>query len=353
MITLPALRPTVSALAHEQVTVVRGHRSGLSIIVAVHSTVIGPALGGCRLWNYPSWREAFDDALRLAEGMTAKNALAGLDNGGGKTVIQLPMGVVLDAERRRDAFLDVGDAVDAFGGRYRTAEDVGVNAHDMATVRERTEHVVGLPEDQGGLGDPGEHTADGVYSSLLATLKRTTGSTSTAGRLISIAGLGQVGSHLASRLARDGAVLTVTDLNPARQEFAASIGANWAEVDTIHRVESDVFMPAGVGGMLTRQVIDELRTRAIVGPANNQLAEQDGADQLAARGILYAPDYLVNAGGVIYLSTPSRTPEDFATTAGRIAAIGDTLERVFTMAETNGTSTLVAADTMVAERLGL
>ena len=351
MSTSTAVRPIVSELAHERVSVVRGRRSELTIVVAVHSTVLGPALGGCRLWSYPTWQDALDDALRLAAGMTAKNALAGLDNGGGKTVIRLPMGVTLDAARRRDAFLDVGDAVESFGGSYRTAEDVGVGARDMATVRERTEHVVGLPEDQGGLGDPGAHTADGVYSSLLATLKRTTGSTSTAGRLISIAGLGQVGSHLATRLAADGAIPTDTDLNPARREFAAAIGATWSEVDTIHRVESDVFMPAGVGGMLTPQVIDELRTTAIVGPANNQLAEADGADQLAARGILYAPDYLVNAGGVIYLSTPSMSVNDLEVTARRIAAIGETLERVYETADANGTSTLVAADEMVAERL--
>lgn len=340
---------STASFDHERVVAVTGGRSGLAMIVAVHSTTLGPALGGCRLWSYDTWEDGLADALRLSRGMTSKNALAGLDLGGGKSVILLPAGETLEGERRRDAFLDLGDLVESLGGSYRTAEDVGTSSHDMAVIAERTNHVVGLPTEDGGLGDPAEYTARGVYAGIRETLRRSTGSPTIAGRRITIAGLGQVGSRLATRLASEGAQLTVTDFNPARRTLALELGATWCEVADAHLVPGDLFVPAGVGGMLSERVIAELATAAVCGPANNQLARPEGAAQLAARGILYAPDYLVNAGGVIRLGT--KDSDDVVN--ARIDEIEGTLARVFDEAERSGATTNDAADALVRARLAL
>jgi leucine dehydrogenase len=339
---------TASALEHERVVVATGTRSRLSIIVAVHSTRLGPALGGARLWSYPTWREALDDALRLSEGMTLKNACGGLEHGGGKAVIQLPMGVVLDAETRRDAFLDLGDVVASFDGAYITAEDVGTSSADMATVAERTAHVTGLPLESGGVGEPSEATAAGVVSSLRATAELLFGSRELSGRRATISGLGHVGSLVARMLRSEGVDLTVTDVNPARRALAEELGAMWVSPGSEHLVETDVFVPCGVGGALTETVVSELAARAVVGAANNQLASRGVADLLAARGILWAPDFIVNAGGVIYLSAAGggRAGID-----RRVAAIGDTVRSVFETATADGVTTLVAAERLAAERL--
>jgi len=346
---LPVRPLTHSGFAHEKVVAATGERSGLAIIVAVHSTTLGPALGGCRLWSYDSWGDALADALRLSSGMTSKNALAGLDAGGGKSVIMLPAGTALDGDARRDAFLDLGDLVESLGGSYRTAEDVATTSADMAVIAERTAHVVGLPTETGGHGDPAEYTARGVYAGLRETLRRSTGSADLTGRRITVAGLGQVGSRLATRLAAEGAVLTVTDFNPGRAVFAAELGAEWVAPDEAHRVPADVFVPAGVGGMLSDEVIAELAATAVCGPANNQLASPGADLALRARGILYAPDFLVNAGGVIRLG--DELSDDEAVLA-RIDAIERTLGEVFDEAERSGVTTVEAADRLVAERLG-
>jgi len=345
---LPAHAATPLAFDHETVLAATGTRSGLAMVVAVHSTTLGQALGGCRLWSYNSWADGLADALRLSVGMTSKNALAGLNAGGGKSVIMLPAGTVLEGDARRDAFLDMGDLVESLGGSYRTAEDVATSSADMAIIAERTAHVVGLPTETGGHGDPAEYTARGVYAGMLETLRRATGSADIAGRRITIAGLGQVGSRLATRLAHEGAELTVTDFNPGRAQFATELGAVWVAPDEAHRVPADVFVPAGVGGMLTPEVIAELAATAVCGPANNQLAEIGGDIQLRARGILYAPDYLVNAGGVIRLANENTSDTAVFT---RIDAIEQTLSEVFDESERSGITTVQAADRLVAERL--
>lgn len=336
---------------HERVEVITGRRSGLVITVALHSSVLGSALGGARLWTYPHWSDAVADALRLSAAMTLKNATAGLDAGGGKSVLCLPPDTVLDAERRRAAFLDLGDAVESFGGLYRTAEDVGSTTDDMLVVSERTDHVVGLPDAVGGSGEPAGPTSLGVYESLRATLERVTGSPDVAGRRITISGLGQVGSRLAVRLSTEGAVLTVTDVNPGKRHLAAELGAAWAEPGTEHLVAADVFVPAGIGGLLTDDVIDTLAAAAVCGPANNPLAEHAGADRLAARGILYAPDFVVNAGGVIYLDVEAKRLAGREETMARVAAIGDTVRRLFDDAATHGITPLAAAEELAASRL--
>ncbi|MDQ4212887.1 Glu/Leu/Phe/Val dehydrogenase family protein [Microbacterium sp. ASV81] len=336
---------------HERVEVITGRRSGLFIAVALHSSVLGSALGGARLWTYPHWSDALGDALRLSAAMTLKNAAAGLDAGGGKSVIRLAPGETLDADRRRAAFLDLGDAVELLGGAYRTAEDVGSTTDDMLTVSERTAHVVGLPSAVGGSGEPAGPTSLGVYESLKAVLERTTGSADTAGRRVTISGLGQVGGRLAQRLADDGAVLTVTDINPARQAFAAGLGATWAEPGAEHLVPADVFVPAGIGGLLTDEVIDALDVKAVCGPANNPLADHSGAERLAGRGILYAPDFVVNAGGVIYLDLEAKRIGTTEEIMARVAGIGDTVRRILHDAEERGITPLAAAEELAAARL--
>ncbi|HEY5221851.1 MAG TPA: Glu/Leu/Phe/Val dehydrogenase dimerization domain-containing protein [Microbacteriaceae bacterium] len=339
-------------LPHERLVVVKGERSGLTISIAAHSTRLGQALGGCRLWTYDNWVEAMHDSLRLAEGMTLKNAAAGLNRGGGKAVIFLPRGTVLDAARRRSVMLDLGDAIESLNGAYMTAEDVGTSAEDMAVVAERTKHVCGLPSERGGVGEPSDATAAGVYSALLATVEETFGSRDVSGRRVTVLGLGHVGSLIATRLAGDGAQLTVTDVNPAKRELADALGARWVHPEDAHRVEGDLFVPAGVGGTLTSQVIDELRVRAVVGPANNQLAERSGAERMRGRGIIWAPDFVVNAGGVIFLDTLTQPGASAEATAARVESIGDTVTQIFADARSRGITTLAAAEELAAARLG-
>ena len=338
-------------LTHERVLITTGPRSGLTIIVAVHSTKLGQALGGARLWQYENWTDALADALRLSAAMTLKNSAAGLARGGGKSVIQVPTGTVLTDAQKRDAMLDLGDAVESLDGAYMTAEDVGTSAELMAIVAERTAHVCGLPPEQGGVGEPADATAAGVHASILATLDALFGSREVAGRHIVISGLGQVGGRLARLLAADGARLSVADVDPAKKALADDLGASWVEVGQAHRIEADLFVPCGLGGVLTPEVIAELGARGVVGAANNQLARHDGAEALAARGILWAPDFVVNAGGVIYLSMASEPDADPAAIDARVEAIGDTIAEIFRAAEHNGTTTLEAAEGLSAVRL--
>lgn len=336
---------------HERVEVMTGRRSGLFIVVALHSSALGSALGGARMWTYPHWSDALGDALRLSAAMTLKNAAAGLDAGGGKSVIALTPDTPLDADRRRAAFLDLGDAVESLHGLYRTAEDVGSTTQDMLVVSERTSHVVGLPDTVGGSGEPAGPTSLGVYAAIRATLERVSGSSEVAGRRITISGMGQVGSRLAVSLSAEGADLTVTDVDPAKRTLAADLGAAWAEPGTEHLVGADVFVPAGIGGLLTDDIIDALNARAVCGPANNPLAARDGADRLAERGILYAPDFVVNAGGVIYLDLEAKRLGTRAEIMDRVAAIGDTVRRIFDEAEQQSITPLAAAEAFAGARL--
>jgi leucine dehydrogenase len=349
-----AVRDGIAAIdfTHERVLITTGTRSGLTMSVAVHSTRLGQALGGARVWQYSDWTEAVADSLRLSAAMTLKNAAAGLNRGGGKSVIYLPLGTVLSDAQKRDAMLDLGDAIESLGGAYMTAEDVGTSAELKAIVAERTEHVCGLPADKGGVGEPADATAAGVYASILSTLEAAFGSREVAGRHIVISGLGQVGGRLATKLAAAGARLTVTDVNLAKKDFAASLGASWVDVAEAHRTEADLFVPCGLGGVLTSRVIEELRVPAVVGAANNQLASHDGAAQLAERGILWAPDFVVNAGGVIYLDMATKPTADFAAIEARVSTIGETITTIFADARAKGITTLDAAEQLAMARLG-
>jgi leucine dehydrogenase len=354
--TLTQPSPSLDALAsspftHERVLITTGARSGLIITVAVHSTRLGQALGGARMWQYATWSDAVADALRLSTAMTLKNAAAGLGRGGGKSVIQLPLGTALTDAQKRDAMLDLGDAIESLDGVYMTAEDVGTNANLMDVVAERTRHVCGLPPEKGGVGEPAEATAAGVYAGIRATLESIFGSREVAGRHIVVSGLGQVGGRLAVALAGAGARLSVTDVNLEKKKLATELGARWVDAADAHRVEADLFVPCGLGGVLNQPVISELNVLGVVGAANNQLASPECAAALDDRGILWAPDFVVNAGGVIYLALASEPDADLGAVAARVDAIGDTVAGIFADARSQGMTTLAAAERLAAARL--
>jgi leucine dehydrogenase len=286
------------AFDHEELVVRRGERSGLYCIVAVHSTALGPALGGLRLWCYPEVIDGARDALRLAAGMTYKAAAAGLDLGGGKGVICAPADGLRDA-RRRAALLDFGDLVELLGGRYITAEDVGIAPVDLVVLAERTGHVTGLPADRGGTGDPSPFTAIGVEAAIRACLWSRFGDPAPAGRTVAIVGLGHVGTGLAERLSEDGCELLVSDVLTEKRVLAERLGATWVDPERGMTVECDVLAPCALGGAISFSNVDRLGCEIVCGSANNQLADESLAERLAEHGILFAPDFIANAGGLI------------------------------------------------------
>jgi len=327
----------------------RGRRSGLFTLAAVHSTARGPALGGCRMWTYEDSRAAVRDVLRLSRAMTFKAAVAGLPLGGGKGVIMLRPDDAPDAERRRDALLDFADTVDMLGGRYLTAEDVGTSDADMAVIATGTRHVTGLAE---GSGDPSPWTALGVEASVRVACERVWGTAALAGRSVAVVGLGRVGGHLARLLADGGADLVVADIDPGKRALADELGARWTDPETALRAAVDVLAPCALGGVLDDRTVPELGCRAIAGAANNQLSSEGIADLLASRGILWAPDFVANAGGIVNIAVelePAGYAADRAEPAVR--AIGETMRQIFDDAEAAGTTPLTAAMELAARRV--
>jgi leucine dehydrogenase len=340
----------MSLLAHEEVVVRRGARSGIYIVISIHSTVLGPALGGLRLWRYGALGDAIADGLRLSEAMTYKAAAAGLDLGGGKAVLCVPPERELSADGRRELMLDVGDVVDSLEGRYVTAEDVGTGTDDMAVIRERTEHVVGLPIDSGGSGDPSPITARGVESAIRACCAHRFGTDDLAGRRVAVIGLGHVGSHLAERLASDGAELSVSDIDPGKLELAERVDARWLDPAEAVTAECDVLAPCALGGAIDAENIERLSCEIVCGAANNVLADRSLAALLAEREILYAPDFIANAGGLINvygeLHGLARHQLD-----SLVDGIGEALAKVLEAAEARSVTPLVAARALAEERL--
>lgn len=250
----------------------RGPRSGLFTIVAVHSTVRGPSLGGCRMWTYDDNRAAIRDALRLSEGMTYKSAVAGLPLGGGKGVIVVRPDEPLDAKRRRAVLLDFGETVERLGGTYVTAEDVGTSTRDMTVIAKATSHVSGLSRRSGGSGDPSPFTALGVLHAIEATVERTFGTPSLKGRTAAVVGLGHVGLRVAKLLHRAGAKLVVADIDPTKRAEAEKLGAKWATPAKAMTAAVDVLVPCALGGVLDHESVPRLQAPAVAGAANNQLA---------------------------------------------------------------------------------
>lgn len=347
----PRALDRLGAAGHEHLLVSRGRRGGAETIIAVHSTALGPALGGCRMWRYADLDAAVEDALRLSAAMTLKAAVAGLALGGGKAVIRLPPGPAPGPERREAILRDFADTINLLDGRYITAEDVGSTSRDMALLSEFTEHVVGRPTAGGGSGDPGEFTAAGVLAAMRACAADVFGTPELAGRSVAIVGLGSVGADLARRLAAAGARLELCDLDPAKRALADELGARWlADPAAAHAAAVDILAPCALGGLLDARHVDELRCRIVCGAANNQLDGDDRAEHLAARGVLYAPDFIVNAGGLINVAL-ELTGYDVDRASDAADDIEAVLGRVLVGARDAGTTPLAAANELAASRL--
>ncbi|RVT40867.1 Leu/Phe/Val dehydrogenase [Sphingobium algorifonticola] len=335
---------------HEAVHLFRDRATGLTAVIAIHSTVLGPGAGGTRFWHYADRADAITDALRLSRGMSYKNAMAGLPMGGAKGVI------LADAERTKtpqmlEAF---GRAVDSLGGRYVTAEDVGISESDMIAIARGTRHVSGLPVGAGDAGgDPGPFTAYGIYLGVKAAVQQALGKSDMAGVHVAIQGVGSVGGGLARYLAQDGARLTLADVNGDRaRALAADLGATAVEAEAIIGVEADVFSPNALGAILNAYSIPLLKTAIVAGGANNQLATPADAQRLHARGILYAPDYVINAGGIINVALEYLGQGDRDEVNGRIARIPDRLRAIWTESAASGRPAADVADSMAQKLIG-
>jgi len=331
--------------AHESVTLVHDRASGLTAIIALHSTHLGPAAGGTRFWHYNDPAGAMRDALRLSRGMSYKNAMAGLPAGGGKAVI------LADEQRIKtpEMLAAFGDAVDALGGRYITAQDVGISEADMVAIAQRTAHAAGLP---GQGGDPGPYTARGVYLGVKAAAARALGSDDLRGVRIAIQGVGSVGGGLARYLAAEGAVLTLADIDHDRAaRLAGELGAPVTSADAVLAVEADIVCPCALGAVLTEASIPAIKARVVAGGANNQLATGSEGAMLRERGILYAPDYVINAGGIINVLRHIDGAGDAEINA-RIDRIPDRLEAVWQESEASGLPANVVADRMAQKLIG-
>lgn len=330
---------------HEEVVFCRDAATGLNAIIAVHDTTLGAGLGGCRFWPYAREQEALTDALRLSRGMTFKAALAGTGRGGGKSVI------IGDPRRiaTPDLFRAMGRFVERLGGAYIIAEDVGTSPADMAFVREETGFVAGL---ESGSGDPSPATALGVFVGIQAALKHQRGDDELKGVTVAVQGLGHVGWDLCNRLHEAGARLIVSDMRDGLMTAATkSFGAAAVGTDAIHKVRADVFAPCALGAGLNDETIPLLRASIVAGSANNQLAEARHDEMLAAREILYAPDYVINAGGIINIAHEG--PDyDRDTAFEHVTRIGGTLTDLFRRATREGIPTGAMADRMAQEVLG-
>jgi len=305
------------------------------------------------MWHYDDARAAVRDALRLSQAMTFKSAVAGLPLGGGKGVIMArdpaspaPHG------RRADALRDFGDTVAELGGSYITAEDVGTSARDMQLISSTTSHVTGLSRRHGGSGDPSPWTALGVEAAIGVCCERVFGTPSLEGRTIAIAGLGNVGGRVATACAKAGATLLVTDIDARKRALATALGARWVQPDEAPTAPVDVFAPCALGGLLDHDSAAALQAPIVAGAANNQLANDDVAAVLAQRGVLWAPDFVVNAGGIINISVELEPDGYDARRAGKLVrGIGDTLRRIFDDAQTRAATPLDAAMVLARERL--
>lgn len=318
--------------------------AGYHGIVVIHSTALGPAVGGTRYWSYKTEDEAITDGLRLGRGMTYKNALAGLPFGGGKSIVMRD-GKATDREQ---LFRAHGRLVNSFAGKYFTAEDVGTSPADMEYILKESSYVAGL---QGRSGDPSPHTARGVFRAMQAAAKHKWGSDDLAGRTVAIQGCGHVGYFLAGELARVGAKLIATDVDPAKvKRTVDDHGAIAVAPEEIYSAAADVFAPCALGGIINDQTIPQLKAELVVGAANNQLLEPRHGELLEKRGILYAPDYAANAGGVINGCCIERLGWDVPKTLAKTDAIYDTLLTIFAIAGREKIPTYQAADRLAEER---
>ncbi len=335
---------TLAEMGHEQVALCSDPAAGYRGIIAIHSTVLGPALGGTRFWTYANDDEAVVDALRLARGMTYKNAVAGLNLGGGKSVI------IGDnkTKNREMIFRAHGRFVDSLGGRYVTAEDVGTSTGDMDYVHMETNYVAGLTDRS---GDPSPVTARGVFRAIQASAKWRWGSDDLAGRTVLVQGCGHVGYNLAKELHAVGAKTIVADMDADRvKRVVDNFGAKGVKPDEIVGQKADIFAPCALGGVINDKTIPQLKVEIVAGAANNQLLEERHGDELEKRNILYAPDYVVNAGGVINVYR-ELAGWDSERSLRKADEIYDTLLSVFDIAKADKVPTYLAADTLAERRV--
>jgi len=336
--------------AHEQIHFVADDKCGLRAIIAIHSTHLGPAAGGARFWHYAEDDDALTDALRLSRGMSYKNAMAGLPLGGGKAVI------LADANRSKspDLLHAFGKAVEGLGGRYVTAEDVGMNVADMVEISRSTNYVAGLPNSAGDVGgDPGPHTSLGVFLGIKAAVKRALGKDNLSGLHIAMQGAGSVATGVALHACAEGAKLSIADVDPAKaQKLADATGGKVVSADEILGLEADVVSPNALGAILTEQSIAALRTPIVAGGANNQLATPEEGRRLHARGILYAPDYVINAGGIINVCTEYLGDGDASLVRQRIEGIPVRLEQIWAESQASGRDPAAVADAMAQRLIG-
>ncbi|MUK87184.1 leucine dehydrogenase [Ornithinibacillus sp. L9] len=332
---------------YEQLVFCQDKNSGLKAIIAIHDTTLGPALGGTRMWTYNSEEEAIEDALRLARGMTYKNAAAGLNLGGGKTVI------IGDPRKDKnpEMFRAFGRYIQGLNGRYITAEDVGTTVEDMDTIHMETDFVTGISPEFGSSGNPSPVTAYGVYKGMKAAALEAFGDDSLEGKTVTVQGVGNVAYTLCEYLHKEGAKLVVTDINKAAVDRAVdAFGAKAVDPDDIYDVDCDIYAPCALGATINDETIPRLKAKVIAGSANNQLKTTKHGDIIHEKGIVYAPDYLINAGGVINVAdelngyNPTRAMK-------KVDTIYDSILKVFEISKRDNIPTYAAADRMAEERI--
>ena len=339
----------MASLGHEQVVFTRNEETGLRAIIGIHSTALGPSLGGCRLYPYASEEDALRDVLRLSRGMTYKAAIAGLDLGGGKAVIIGDPGI-----KSEGLFRAFGRAVESLGGRYITAEDMNTNVDDMNHIRRETRWVTGTGKATGGSGDPSPVTAWGVFHGIRATLEVVFGSPDVRGKKVAVQGCGHVGYFLAGYLAEAGAQLFYTDINAGKvRRCVEEFGGEAVDGEAFYGLDVDVLAPCAIGGIINQRTIPQIKAPIIAGGANNVLDHEarDG-EALQSRGITYAPDYVINAGGLINVyaelkSLPRQKSMDDA------AAIFNTVKSIINTAKADGSTTIEAANALAEKRIAI
>ena len=332
---------------HEQVTMYSDPEAGLRAIIAIHDTTLGPSCGGTRMWPYASEADALADALRLSQAMTYKSAAAGLNLGGGK-------GVIIGDPRtdKTEGLLRAwGRFVDTLGGRYLTTTDVGTTGRDLEIVHQETQHVVGLDVTLGGSGDTSIMTGLGIYMGMRACAADAWGSDSLRGRRIAMQGFGKVASHTAQHLLEDDAQIFATDISDVALDKARQMGVTVVSPDEIYDTECDIFAPCALGGVINAETIDRLRCRIVAGGANNQLATPEDGEELHRRGIIYAPDFLINAGGIINAAAEIGQPYNPDRSRQQTERIYEQMAAVLTTSAKKEISTARAADLLAEKRL--
>ncbi len=336
---------------HEQIVFCNDNATGLKAVIAIHSTILGPALGGCRMWPYKTESEAVQDALRLSRGMTYKNAAAGLNIGGGKAVI------IGDSSKDKTEalFRAFGQYVESLGGRYITAEDVGTSVEDMEAINLETDHVGGLSEEEGGSGDPSPHTAKGVFEGIKASVKHQYQRDGLDGLKVAVQGLGHVGYYLCEMLNKAGAQLIVHDIASDKvDKVVAGFGATAVTEEEIYEADAEIFAPCALGAVVNDDTLPRMKFKIIAGAANNQLLDEKKFSKvLQKQGILYAPDYIINAGGVISVYYEAIGEYLKSKVKRKVDNIYNTVEEIYHISAKENITTVAAAEHIAERRMEL